>query len=138
VLYRVLANLVLALHVAFVAFAILGGLLALRWRWIPWLHLPAVLWGAVVEFTGWTCPLTPLENSLRRAGSSQVYSGDFVQHYLSPLLYSTTLTRSDQISYGLGLLLINAAIYGFLFHRLHRARLAAQAAAAGRPPASSP
>jgi hypothetical protein len=121
VLYRVLADLVLASHAAFVAFAILGGLLALRWRRLPWLHLPAVSWGAIVELTGWTCPLTPLENSLRRAGSGQAYSGDFVQHYVFPVLYSTTLTRNDQISFGLGLLLINVAVYGFVFHRFHRA-----------------
>lgn len=127
VLYRVLADLVLVVHAAFVAFAILGGLLTLRWRWLAWLHVPAVSWGALIEFTGWVCPLTPLENSLRRAGGSAGYSGDFVEHYLFPVLYSTTLTRSDQIVFGVGLLLVNVAIYAIVLQRFRRTP-------AGRPP----
>ena len=119
-LYRVLADLVLVFHAAFVAFAILGALLALRWRWLPWLHLPAVSWGAVIEFTGWVCPLTPLENSLRHAGGTPGYSGDFIEHYVFPVLYSTTLTRSDQIVFGVALLLVNVAMYGFVLHRSPR------------------
>jgi hypothetical protein len=120
--YRILADLVLAVHLAFVVFAIAGGLLALRWRWIPWLHVPAVLWGAAVEFTGWVCPLTPLENQLREAGGSAGYSGSFLDHYVSPVLYSTTLTRDDQILYGFGLLLINLFAYAFVLHRSRRQR----------------
>ena len=72
-LQRLLADLVVVLHLAFVAFAVAGGLLSLRWRWMPWLHLPALAWAAAVEFTGWICPLTPLENALRQAaGASQL------------------------------------------------------------------
>ena len=122
-LYRVFADLVLVAHAAFVTFAILGGFLALRWHWLPWLHVPAVSWGGVVEFTGWVCPLTPLENSLRNAGGGGAYSGEFIERYLFPLLYSTTLTRSDQIVLGVGLLLINVAVYGFVLHRFRRIRL---------------
>jgi hypothetical protein len=122
VIYRVLADGVLTVHAAFVVFAILGALLALRWRWLPWVHLPAVGWGAMIEFTGWTCPLTPLENSLRSAGGSTAYTGDFIEHYVAPLLYSTTLTRSDQILFGVGLLVINAATYALVFQRLRRGR----------------
>jgi hypothetical protein len=117
VLYRVLADLVLAFHAGFVAFAILGGLLALRWRWIAWLQLPAVGWGALVEFTGWVCPLTPLENALRRAGGGVGYSSDFLEHYVSPILYSSTLTRQDQLLLGCALLLINLGVYGFVWRR---------------------
>jgi hypothetical protein len=112
---------VLVLHAAFVAFAILGALLALRWRWVPWLHVPAVAWGAFIEFSGWVCPLTPLENALRVAGGGAGYSGDFVEHYLVPVLYSTTLTRSDQLAYGAALLLLNAVAYGFVLRRRARA-----------------
>jgi hypothetical protein len=125
VLYRVLADLVLIVHTAFVAFTILGALLAVRWRWIPWLHVPAVCWGAVVEFTGWVCPLTPLENSLRSAGGSAGYSGAFTEHYVVPILYSTTLTRNDQIEFGAALLLLNFAMYGFVLHRSRRSSLGA-------------
>jgi hypothetical protein len=118
--YRLLADLVLGVHFAFVVFAIAGGLLALRWRWIPWLHLPAVTWGAGIEFTGWTCPLTPLENAFREAGGSAGYSAPFLDHYVSPILYSTTLTRHDQILYGFGLLLINLVAYGIVVLRSRR------------------
>jgi hypothetical protein len=126
--YRLLADLALAVHLAFVVFAIVGGLLALRWRWLPWVHVPAVLWGAVIEFTGWTCPLTPLENAFREAGGSAGYSGPFLDHYVTPILYSTTLTRHDQILYGFGLLLINLFAYGILVLRWRRGD-------AGRTPA---
>ena len=67
-LFKFAADAVAVIHLLFVAFAVLGGLLALRWHWVAWLHLPALAWGATVEFTGWICPLTPLENSLRSAG----------------------------------------------------------------------
>jgi Protein of Unknown function (DUF2784) len=120
VLYRVPADLVLVVHAAFVAFAILGGLLVLRWRWLLWLHVPAVSWGAFIEFTGWVCPLTPLENSLRVAGGTAGYSGDFVEHYVFPVLYSTTLTRNDQLVLGVGLLLVNVAIYAIVLYRFRR------------------
>ncbi len=115
--YRILADLVLVTHLAFVAFAVLGGLLVLRKRRVAWLHLPAVAWGAIVEFTAWVCPLTPLENLLRDAGGGAPYSGDFIAHYVTPVLYSTTLTREDQLIYGLALLVINGAIYGLVLYR---------------------
>ena len=119
-IYRVLADLVLVVHAAFVAFAILGALLVLRWRWLPWLHVPAVGWGALIEFTGWICPLTPLENRLREAGGSGGYSGGFVEHHLFPLLYSSTLTRDDQLFLGASLLAINVVIYSIVVSRYRR------------------
>ena len=115
--YRILAELVLFTHLAFVAFAVFGGLLVLRRRHVAWLHLPAVAWGAIVEFTGWVCPLTPLENRLREAGGGASYPGDFIAHYVTPVLYSTTLTREDQLIYGMTLLVINGAIYGLVLYR---------------------
>jgi hypothetical protein len=131
VAYRILADLVLVMHAAFVAFAVLGALLALRWRWLAWLHVPAVSWGAFIEFTGWVCPLTPVENWFRNAGDRRGYSGGFIEHYIFPLLYSSTLTRNDQIVLGLGLLLLNLVLYGFILHRACCTRRAAQGAAAG-------
>ena len=119
-LYKLLGDAVAVLHLLFVAFAVMGGLLALRWRWMPWLHLPALAWAATVEFSGWICPLTPLENRLRLAGGEAGYSGGFVDHYLLPLLYPAGLDRQTQFVLGLGLLAINAVAYFFVWRRCRR------------------
>ena len=92
-----LADLVLCIHVGFVFFVIFGGLFVLRWRWVAWLHLPAAIWGAVVEFTGWICPLTPLENWLRTQGGEATYAGGFIARYLSSILYPDALTPDIQV-----------------------------------------
>ena len=116
-----MADLIVALHFLFVAFVVLGGLLALRWPRVAWLHVPAVIWGALVEFTGWICPLTPLENRLRRAGGESGYQGDFIAHYILPVLYPSGLTRRDQLVLGGVALGINILIYTFVAVR-HRRR----------------
>lgn len=119
--YRLLADAVVCLHMGFVLFAVFGGLLALhRPAWL-WLHLPAVLWAAFVEFSGWICPLTPLENWLRAKAGVDVYSADFIEHYLIPILYPAHLTRTLQIALGIGVLVVNAAVYGRLLTRHRRA-----------------
>ncbi|MFI5317249.1 MAG: DUF2784 domain-containing protein [Myxococcota bacterium] len=115
-----LADLVLVAHAAFVAFALGGGLLVLRRRWAAWLHLPALAWGAAIELAGGTCPLTPLEDRLR--GSATSHSADFIERGVSALLYPARLTRADQIALGVGLLLVNAAIYGLVLRRATRRR----------------
>ena len=114
-MYTLLADLVLIVHLAFVIFVLCGGLLVLRWRWIAWLHLPAALWGAVVEFTGWICPLTPLENWLRTQGGEATYAGDFIGRYLLPILYPEALTPDIQVMLGVLVLVVNLAIYGWLW-----------------------
>jgi hypothetical protein len=119
---RVLADLVLVLHLAFIVFAATGGLLWLRWRRAPWLHLPAVAWGALVELSGGTCPLTPLENALRRAAGATAYPGDFVEHYLVPVVYPPTLSRGLQLGLAAALVLSNALVYGAVW-RARRSRL---------------
>jgi hypothetical protein len=118
-LERVLADAVVVLHLAFVAFALAGGLLALRWRWMPLVHLPALAWAAFVEFSGTVCPLTPLENALRVAGGMAGYQGGFVEHYLLPMLYPAELTRTVQVVLGAGLVAFNALAY-FLVGRRRR------------------
>ena len=120
-LQRVLADFVLVLHAAFVAFAVLGGLLALRWPRVAWLHLPAAAWGAIVELTGSICPLTPLESALRVAAGGEGYPGGFLEHWLDALLYPTALTRCDQVLLGLSLLAFNVAVYAVVLRRLRRA-----------------
>lgn len=99
-MYPLLADLVLIVHLAFVIFVLCGGLLVLRCRWIAWLHLPAAVWGTVVEFTGWICPLTPLENWLRAQAGQTGYRSDFVAYYLLPVLYPDALTRDVQLMLG--------------------------------------
>ena len=116
-MYSLLAQLILILHLAFVAFVLLGGLLALKWRWIAWLHLPAATWGAIVECTGWSCPLTPLENWLRAQAGEASSPADSLVQYLLPALYPSGLTRESQILLGLLVLAVNLAIYGWLWRR---------------------
>jgi hypothetical protein len=114
-MYPLLADLVLIVHLAFVVFVLCGGLLVLKWRWIAWLHLPAAIWGAVVEFTGWICPLTPLENWLREQGGKASYRSDFIAQYLLPVLYPVDLTRDLQLLLGTGVVTLNAAVYWWLW-----------------------
>ncbi len=119
-LYRVLADSVLVIHLAFVLFVVLGGFLALRWPRVALLHLPAACWGAYIEFSGRFCPLTPLENSLRHRGGEAGYSGGFIDHYITALIYPDGLTRTTQIVLGTVVLSVNVIVYGLLLRRLHR------------------
>jgi hypothetical protein len=120
-IYRALADLVTVVHLAFVLFVVLGGLLVLRWRWLAFLHIPAAVWGVLIEYTGWICPLTPLENSWRRLGGEAGYSGGFIQHYIQPVLYPAGLTRGTQIVLGSLVLIINLTAYGVVIARRNRA-----------------
>jgi len=120
--YRVLADVVLAVHAGFVLFVVLGGLVALRWPRVVWLHAPAAAWGVLVELGGWVCPLTPLESWLRWRASHQGFADDFIHHYLVAVLYPNALTRAMQVGLGAGVLLANLLVYGWVLHRRGRAR----------------
>jgi len=117
VIYRITADVLVVLHTLFVLFVVLGGLLVLRWPHLAWLHLPAAVWGALIEFTGCICPLTPLEKSLRSAGGEAGYAGGFINHYIVPLLYPSGLDRGWQIILGVLVVVLNLAIYGRLLLR---------------------
>ncbi len=119
-LYRLAADGVVLAHLAFILFVFLGGFAVLRWRRLVWLHIPAIVWGALIEFAGWICPLTPLENWLRTAGGEAGYTGGFVEQYILPVIYPAGLTRGIQIALGVAVIVINAAIYSVLIRRLHR------------------
>ena len=122
-LYRILSDLIVIVHLAFVLFAVFGGFLLLKWKRLAWLHLPAVLWAALIEWAGWVCPLTPLENRLRALGGGTPYHTDFVEHYLLPILYPARLTRNLQIFLGLLVVLINLGVYGWLWWRAKEERV---------------
>jgi len=113
--YRALADLVVGLHLLFVVFVVAGGLLVLRWRWVAWLHLPAAIWGALIEIGGGMCPLTPLEKSLRAHAGSSGYPGGFIEYYLMPILYPGDLTRGIQMGLGVTVLVVNVLVYRRVF-----------------------
>jgi hypothetical protein len=115
-IYRWLADVVVVLHLCFVAFVTLGGFLLRRWPKLIYVHIPVAAWGVLIEFSGWICPLTPLENALRMRGGQAGYEGDFVTHYLMPVLYPYGLTRNIQLVLGACVLGVNAVAY-FLFVR---------------------
>jgi hypothetical protein len=121
-LYRRLADLVLVLHFAFVAFVVLGGLAVLRRPRLAWLHVPVFLWGALIEFAGFVCPLTPLENAFRARGGEAGYAGGFIEHYVTAALYPAGLTREIQLALGAAVLLINGAVYARLLARRREAQ----------------
>ena len=115
--HRLAADAVVLAHGAFILFAVLGGLLALRWRWLPLLHLPAAAWAVFTEATGRICPLTPLEVSLRIAAGDAGYDGGFVEHYLIPIIYPAGLTRGVQFALAALVLAVNLAVYAAVLRR---------------------
>lgn len=110
-IFRVLADATVVVHLVFVAFVVFGGLVALRWPRVAWVHLPAAAWGAWVELAGWICPLTPLENWLRVQGGAATYTTGFVERYLLPVLYPASLSRDVQWMLGLLVILLNGIVY---------------------------
>lgn len=114
------AELVVLLHFGFIAFVGLGAFLSLRWPWAAWLHVPAALWGAAIELRRGVCPLTPLEQRLRRAAGDAGYSGSFIEHYLLPIIYPSWLGEYSQYVLGALVVVVNLAIYGWLLLRWHR------------------
>ncbi|HEY8259168.1 MAG TPA: DUF2784 domain-containing protein [Gemmatimonadales bacterium] len=117
--YRFLADLVLGLHFLFVLFVVIGGLLLVRWPRLAWIHLPAAVWGAVIELGGWVCPLTPLENMLRARAGEAGYEGGFIEHYILPVLYPGNLTRGIQLALAAVVIVVNLGIYGYVYRNAH-------------------
>lgn len=111
------ADAVVLLHLAFVAFAVAGGFLVVRWPRLVWAHVPALAWGVWIELSGGVCPLTPLENALRRAANEATYAGGFVERYVVPVLYPPGLTRETQGWLAAGLVAVNAIAYGWVWRK---------------------
>lgn len=116
-IYRTLADLVLVVHLAFVVFVVLGGLLVLRYPRLAWVHIPAAIWGVLIEFAGWICPLTPMENAFRARGGEAGYGGGFIEHYVLAALYPAGLSREVQFLLGSVVLALNLAIYAVVIRR---------------------
>ena len=115
--FRLAADGVLLLHLAFILYTLLGAAVAVWWRWIPLVHLPAAAWGFVVELTGRDCPLTYLENYLRIKAGQSGYTESFIEHYILNLIYPSGLTREIQFALAGVVVVVNIAIYGWLFFR---------------------
>lgn len=120
--YHFLADALVVLHFAFVTFVIFGGLLVVRRPRMAFVHLPAAFWGVFVEWSGWICPLTYLENHWRELGNQATYRGGFVDHYIMPVLYPEGLTRNIQFVLGAGILILNVTLYVITVRRLRRTR----------------
>ena len=121
-MWRVLADVTVGLHLAFVTFVVLGGLLVLRWPKLAWVHLPVAFYGVLIEWVGWLCPLTPLENWLRGRAGGAGYTGGFVEHYILPLLYPGQLTDAVRLALGGVVVLVNVGVYWLVWTRSRRAR----------------
>jgi hypothetical protein len=115
--YRFLADSLVLVHAAFVLYALLGGLLVLKWRWTMGLHLPAALWAAVIEFADASCPLTAWENALREQARASIYQTGFVEHYILPILYPAALNEDIQIVLGLIVLIVNTGVYSLVIRQ---------------------
>lgn len=112
-----IADIIVVIHFAFICFVVAGGLLALRWPACAWVHLPAAAWGAAIEFGGWICPLTPLEQRLRIEAGQGVYETTFIEQYLMPVIYPAGLTREVQFLLGIAVIAVNILIYRLVFRR---------------------
>ena len=110
------ADLIVLIHFSFILFVMFGGFLVMKWRKLIWLHLPAAVWGVLIEFFGWICPLTTWENQFRRNNGGE-YSTGFIEHYIIPLIYPDVLNRDIQIVLGIALILLNLFIYTWCFRK---------------------
>ncbi|MFQ5597590.1 MAG: DUF2784 domain-containing protein [Nitrospiria bacterium] len=120
-LYRIAADFIVIVHMGFILFVVFGGFLVLRWGWMCFLHLPAATWAVLIELKGLTCPLTPLEQGLRRAAGEAGYTGGFIQHYLVRIIYPEGMTPAGRTAIGVFVVALTLSIYArILYRRVHR------------------
>lgn len=118
-IYSIAADLVVLIHFAFILFVVIGGFLVIKWYKVSFFHIPAVVWGVLIEFTGGICPLTPLENKFRLIGGEAGFSGGFIDKYIVSLIYPDELTHGIQVMLGCIVIIINVSIYGYLLYSIH-------------------
>jgi hypothetical protein len=116
-IYQIIAEIIVLLHLIFIIYVVLGGFVTWRWPKNIWFHLPCVIWGSLIELYGWICPLTPLENEFRYKAGSSGYTGGFIEQYILPIIYPTQLTREIQIILGLAVVVINVIAYGLFIYK---------------------
>jgi hypothetical protein len=121
-LFRLAADLLVVIHLGFICFVVIGGFLVFKWRWVIFLHIPAAVWGALIEFQGWICPLTPFEQQLRQIGGQSGYTGGFIEQYIIPIVYPSNLTHEVQTILGTFVVVINIAVYGWIIAKYIRNR----------------
>jgi hypothetical protein len=131
-IYRWLADTVALIHAAFVVFVLAGGILVMRWRRLVWAHVPAVVWGVLIEYVGWRCPLTPLENALRDRAGQAGYGGGFIEHYVLRAIYPAGLTRAIELVLGSVVVIVNVLAYRYLWKRGRRVATSAASAKRSR------
>ena len=118
-IYHLLADVVFVLHFSFILFVIAGGLLVLKWRWVVFLHIPAVIWGLAIEFLNAPCHLTPWEQQLLLRAGEEAYRGGFIDHYIVPLIYPDA-NPSFFLVAGIFLLILNGVIYAWIIKRIRK------------------
>jgi hypothetical protein len=118
--HRIAADIVLVAHLAFILFIIFGGLFVLRWPWVAWAHVPSWMYGALIEFIGWTCPLTPLEQRLRLRAGEGGYEGSFIEHYLVPIIYPAGYSFELRMVLGTAVVVLNIGVYAWVIWRRNR------------------
>ena len=119
-IFRFLADFFLITHLCFILFAIFGGLLVLRWQWIWKLHLPALVWGFLVQYFVWFCPLTTWENYFRNLGGEAGYDGGFIEHYVSALIYPGFISPNAHLLFAFALAAFNLLVYSYIIRRVYR------------------
>lgn len=116
-LYKILADLVVLLHLSFILFVLFGALLVFKYPRMVWIHLPVAIYGTLITFYRWLCPLTPLENHLRSLAGEQGYEGGFIAHYILPVIYPSGVTEGLTITMGLFVIVWNGIFYGLIIYR---------------------
>lgn len=119
-IYQILVDLLVVLHGLFILYVLLGALLNYKYPRLMRLHIPVVIWGVLVEYFHWICPLTPLEKHFRTLAGNGSYEGDFIEHYLVPIIYPENLTDEFQFVFGSLVVIINGVLYGLLIVRWKR------------------
>ncbi|MBI9061321.1 MAG: DUF2784 domain-containing protein [Marinilabiliaceae bacterium] len=119
-IFRIIASILVLIHGLFILYVLFGAFLNFKWPKMIWIHLPMVIWGALVEYMHWICPLTPLENYFRQKARTGVYEGDFIEHYIIPLIYPENLTPQFQVVFGSLVVVLNLVVYGFFWYHIRR------------------